>query len=240
MNPGTVSRCRIINFHLSYSISSISGEHYGGSWTEALNVLTISASVPLNSLRQHRDVDLYGRHPWARRVAVARVAGGVGLRRSIALRGGVTLWGGVAVGHGSSHLWTVPVWSRHLRHVHLCGCRGNHALRVALGWHIWLGVDHCGRIGLWWEGLRTINRGGRISVGRKGLGGQRSWHGGQGQPEGRRQLFTHTVPHEHQQGSEHQPSGAAYRYIYSKAVSEDVVVSDVHSLGAEQEPDWGC
>lgn len=155
--------------------------------------------VPLLFLRQHWNVDLYGGHSWAGRVAVACVAGRVALRRSVVLRGRVTLRGGVAVGLSAPHLRTVAVWSGDLSHVHLRDCWGYYTLCVALRGHVGLGVDHSGRKHLWGKWLRPINWRGRVPIGGERLGGQRGRHGRQRQPERRRQLFTHAVPHEHQQ-----------------------------------------
>lgn len=164
-----------------------------------------TASLLLVSLCQHGNVDFYGRHPRAARVAVACVARCIALWRSINLRGSIALWrcialrGSIAVGLGSSHFWPVPIWMK-LRHVHLGWCWGNHTLCIALGGHIRLCIHHCGRVeDLWWKGLRTIHWGGRISVGSEWLGGHRCWHVGQWQPEGWRQLLTHTIPHKDKQ-----------------------------------------
>lgn len=157
----------------------------------------VSASFLLVPLRQHRNVDLYGRHPWAGGVAVACIAGCVSLRRSVALRGRIALGRSIAVSLGSSHLRPVPVWGRNLRHVQLWLCRGDDAGCKGLRWHIRLGFNHCGGEGLWRKGLRPIHWRGRISIGSERLSGQRRGHRGEGQPERRGQLLTHAVPHEH-------------------------------------------
>lgn len=127
-------------------------------------------------LRQHRNVDLDGRHPRAGRVAVAHVAGRVALRRSVVLRGRVTLRGSVAVGLSTPHLGTVTIWDGDLRHVHLRDCWGYYALCVALSGHVRMGVDHGGREDLRGKGLRTVNWRGRVPVGSERLGGQRGRH----------------------------------------------------------------
>ena len=89
------------------------------------------------------------------------------------------------------------------------------------------------------EGRGAVDGRGGVAVGGEGLRGERVGHRRQRQPERRGQLLTHAVPHEHHEGGQHQPPGAADGHVHREAIRKDVLIALVHLLGAEQEPHRG-